>query len=238
MIDFINKLDILRSEKNYEGMAVSLNTTSENARKVKKINACWVIDMNRDSIPDFVDYKNKHNVYDTLNIRMKDRFVINAGISDPDVLPILKAGIMSYVKSDPEIRQKNEFRLKQTDELLARLNYDIIQLDSLQKVKYFEETRNKLPEKGGQIVFLQELKTQLVYGDIYNLFQRKQILDQEKNLYPDILTVISDFYQPMKRRNGGLFYGKVLIPLCFGLTLILLIVRRNRKKLREIFRKY
>jgi hypothetical protein len=238
MIDFINKLEILRNEKNYEGMAVSLNTTSENARKVKKINACWVIDLNRDSIPDFVDYRNKHNIYDTLNIRMKDRFVINAGISDPDVLPILKAGIMSYVKSDPEIRQKNEFRLKQTDELLARLNYDIIQLDSLQKVKYFEETRNKLPEKGGQIVFLQELKTQLVYGDIYNLFQRKQILDQEKDLYPDILTVISDFYQPMKRRNGGLFYGKVLIPLCFGLTLILLIFRRNRKKFREILRKY
>jgi hypothetical protein len=238
MIAYINKLDILLMEKNYQGMAGLISLTPENTRKIKKINACWVIDMNRDSIPDYVDYRNEHNIYDTLNIRMRDRFVIKVTIDDPQVLAQFRNGILFYVKNNPLFQQKNDFRLKETDELLAHLNYDIVQLDSLQKVKYFEETRNRLPEKGGQIVFLQEQKTQLVYGDIYSLYQRKQILDQEKDLYPGILTVISDFYQPFRRHNGGLYYGKVLIPLCFGLTLILLIFRRNRKKLREVFRKY
>jgi hypothetical protein len=238
MIAYINKLAILREEKNYKGMAEFLNTTSENARKIKRIDACWVIDRNRDSIPDFVDYRNQHNVYDTLNIRMKDRFVIKVALNDPQVLSQIRDGILFSVKNNPVFGQKNEFRIKEIDELRKRLIYDIIQLDSLQKVKYFEETRNKLPEKGGQIVFLQEQKTQLVYGDIYSLYQRKQVLDREKDLYPDILTVISDFYQPLKRHNSGSYYGKVIIPLCFGLTLILLIAHRNRKKLREIYKKY
>jgi hypothetical protein len=238
MIAYINRMDLLLKEKNYQGMAGMLSITPENAMKIKKIIACWVIDQNRDNVPDYIDYKNTHNVYDTVNIRMQDRFVIKAGIYDPNILPVLKNGIISYVKSDPEIKQKNEFRLKKTDELLARLNVDIKQLDSLQKVKYFEETRKLIPERGGQMIFVQEQKTQLVYEDIYNLYQRKQVLDQEKDLYPDILTVLTDFYQPMKRHNGGLYYGKVIIPLSFMLALILLIYQRNRKKLRDIYKKY
>jgi hypothetical protein len=238
MIAYINRLDILLKEKNVNGLAGLLSVSTENAASIKEISACWVIDRNRDSIPDFVDYKNNHNVYDTLNLRMKDRFVIKVVTSDLNSFPQIRNGIFFYVKSNTLFKQKNDFRLKETDELLKRLNYDIKQLDSLQKVKYFEETRNLIPEKNGQIVFMQEQKTQLVYPDIYYLYTKKQILDQEKDLYPDIITVMSDFHQPLKRQNGGMYYGRLLIPLCFGLTLILLIYHRNRKKLREIFRKY
>jgi hypothetical protein len=238
MIAYINKLDLLRKEKNFAGLAGMLSISPENAGTIREINACWVIDRNRDSIPDFVDYRNRHNVYDTLDIRMKDRFVIKVIVNDFKSLPHIRDGIFTYVRSNPLFRQKNDFRLKETDELLKRINYDIEQLDSLQKVKYYEETRNRIPEKNSQIVFLQEQKTQLVYPDIYYLYTRKQLLDQERDLYPDILTVLSDFYQPIKRQNGGLYYGKVLIPLCFGLTLLLLIYHRNRKKIRDIFRKY
>ena len=238
MITYINRLELINKEKNYRGLADMLSLTPENALKIKEIKACWVIDRNRDSIPDFVDYRNRHNVYDTLDIRMRDRFVINVAINDPQVLPQIKKGILFYVKNNQVFQQKNDFRLKEADELLKRFKYDIIQLDSLQKVKYFEETRKLLPERGGQMIFVQEQKTQLVYEDIYNLYRRKQSLDVEKDLYPDILTVMSDFYQPFKRHNSGWYYGKVLIPLCFGLTLLLLIYQRNRKKIRDTFRKY
>jgi hypothetical protein len=202
------------------------------------IEAFWIIDRNNDSIPDFVDYKNKHNVYDSINVRMKDRFVIRVSVYDPKELSLIRKGIVSYVEANPFFQEKNILRMRQINEMLVRLNYDIKQLDSLQKVKYFEETRNRQPGKDGQIVFLQEQKTQLVYGDIYNLYRLKLSYDREKELYPDILTIISDFFQPLKRTNGGVYYGGIIIPVCFGLMLFYLVLHRNRKKLREIYKKY
>jgi hypothetical protein len=238
MISYMNKLKLLIKEKNYTGASEALAMNIEKASKIKEIEAFWVVDKNMYKIPDYVDYRNRYYVYDTLNSRMQDRFVIRVKLTDPSELPGLRNGIISFAKRDPVFLQKNDFRLRKADELLVRLNYDIKQLDSLQKVKYFEETRKVIPEKGGQMIFLQEQKTQLVYEDIYNLYQRKQTLDQEKELYPDLLTVISDFYQPVKRQNGGLYFGVIIIPLSFILMLIYLIMHQNRKKLREIYKKY
>jgi hypothetical protein len=238
MIPYINKLNLLLKEKNHSVLSSSLSLPEQTVSKIKDIEAFWIVDRNNDSIPDFVDYKNKHNVYDTIDVRMKDQFVVRAQVYDPKELPLIRDGILFYSKSNPYFQLENNLRLKQTDEMLVRLNYDIKQLDSLQKVKYFEETRNIQPGKDGQIIFLQEQKTQLVYADIYNLYRLKLSYDREKDLYPDILTIISDFFQPLKRVNGGVYYGGIIIPVCFWLMLFYLVFHRNRKKLREIYKKY
>jgi hypothetical protein len=128
--------------------------------------------------------------------------------------------------------------LRQNHDLLVRLGYDILELDSLQKVKYFEETRNIKPGNGGQIVFMQEQKTQLVYGDIYSLYARKQNLESERDLYNGIVTILSDFSLPTRRDNGSMYYGKSIIPFFFIITLLILILIANRRKLQEIFQKY
>ncbi len=122
--------------------------------------------------------------------------------------------------------------------MLERLDYDIVQLDSLQKVKYFEETRNRKPENGGQMIFLQEQNTQLVYTDIYDLYARKQAIESERDLYKDIITVLSDFSLPARRDNGAVYYAKVVVPTFFCLTLLMLVILANRKKVDEIFKKY
>jgi hypothetical protein len=135
-------------------------------------------------------------------------------------------------------QQRNRIRLRQNQELLTRLDYDLLQLDSLQKVKYFEETRNMKPNGGGQMIFLQEQKTQLVYPEIYSLYTRKQILETERDLYKGIVTVLSDFSLPSKRENGVTYYGKHVIPFFFFITLSILILLVNRRKLEEIYKKY
>jgi hypothetical protein len=219
MIAYFSRLSLLIKEENYSGISSSLSLPPDKAQAISEIKALWVIDRNKDDIPDYIDYQNRFNVYDTINIRMQDRFVVEVSVADPKILPDIRDGFLLYARQNASFLNQNEFRLRKADELLVRLNYDIKQLDSLQKVKYFEETRNRQPEKGGQMIFLQEQKTQLVYDDIYNLYQRKQTLDKEKDLYPEILTVISDFFQPIKRHNGGWYFGKVVIPSCFVLTL-------------------
>lgn len=238
MIAYLNRLHTFCLEKNAPEIAIALSITGDQAKNLKDIEAFWVIDKNRDGTPDFIDYKNSFNVYDTVNTRMPDRIAIRARFSALNEIQILRKGLFSFVNMNTFYKHQNDLRLTQVDAMMVRLDYDIEQLDSLQKIKYFEETKNLFPEKTGQMIFLQEQKTQLIYEDIHDLFRRRQLLEQEKNLYPDIITLLSDFTIPAKPYTGLLYYSKVTIPLFFGITLLLLIILANRKKLRDVLKKY
>jgi len=238
MMSYINRLHTFCNENNKEALSNALALNSATIDNIIDINSHWIIDRNRDGIPDYVDYRDKHNVYDTVNIMMLDRLNLSVRIKSPQELGTLKNGILAYINSDSLFQQRNRLRIRQNNELLTRLEYDILQLDSLQKVKYFEETRNRQPQSGGQMIFLQEQKTQLVYMDIYALFSRKQTLETERDLYREIVTVLSDYSVPAERENGLMYYSVRYVPLFFLLTLLILITINNRKKIREIFEKY
>lgn len=238
IISKINKLHAFCSENNQVALSIALTMKPESVKNISDISAYWIIDMSRDGIPDYVDYKGNHGAYDTINIRMQDRFDIRVKINSPQDLNLVRDGIIKFIESDSLYQQRNRLRLRQNLDLLTHLNYDILQLDSLQKVKYFEETRNMKPSGGGQIVFMQEQKTQLVYGDIYALFERKQKLESEQDLYKGVVTVLSDFTFPTRRDNGAMYYGKQVIPIVFLITLLILIILSNRKRLEEVYKKY
>ena len=238
IISKINKLHAFCSENNQAALSLALSMKAESVRDISDISAYWIIDQSRDGIPDYVDYKGNHSSSDTNNIRMQDRFDIRVKINSPQDLNLVRDGIIRFIESDSLYQQRNLVRLRQNFDLLTRLNSDILQLDSLQKVKYFEETRNMKPSSGGQIVFMQEQKTQLVYGDIYALYERKQKLESEHDLYKGVVTVLSDFSLPTRRDNGAMYYGKQVIPAVFLITLLILIILSNRKKLEEVYKKY
>jgi hypothetical protein len=64
------------------------------------------------------------------------------------------------------------------------------------------------------------------------------LLEADVDLYKGIVTVISDFSSPAKRDNGALYYGEQVIPVIFLITLAILILLANRKKLGEIYKNY
>lgn len=233
----INRLHTYLIEENGL-LESSMSYTPDISDNIIDIRAYWIIDNNNDKIPDFVDYEEEHNIYDSVNVRMTDRINVNVRIKSPQLLNQVRDGLIAYINSDPLFRQRNDLRINQNNELLARLQYDIQQLDSLQKVKYFEEARNLLPKNGGQMVFLQEQKTQLLYSDIYNLYSRKQSIERENTLYKDVVTILSDFSVPVERYNGLFYFAKFFIPAFFLLTLLVLILVANRRKIKEVFEKY
>jgi hypothetical protein len=238
MMTHIDKLNKFCAENNRPALAQALSLEPDQIKNIIDIKSYWIIDMANDGIPDYIDANEIHTPYDTLNTKMSDRMAIRAKITSATMLLTLQDGLISYITKDSLFQQKNRIRLKQTSDLLSMLNYDITQLDSLQKIKYFEETKNLRSKTGGQMVFLQEQKTQLVYPDKYNLNEKKQLLETEQDLYKDIVTVLSEFSLPAKRDNGTLFYGKYLIPAFFLFTLLILVIISNFKKLDEILRRY
>lgn len=238
MISYVNKLHTFCKEENYGELASALSVSPEKVKYIRDIEAFWMIDMGKDNIPDYVDFHGRHNVLDTLNIRMQERFVVRVKTSIPQELSGIRDGIFSYIQNNKFYANQNTLRLKQVDDLLARIDYEVQQLDSLQKVKYFEESRRLMPKEGGQMIFLQDYKTQLLYTDIGELIRQKQDLEKIKEIYPELITLINDFTPPFKPENGTLYYGKVVIPVIFFLTIILILLIRNRKKVTEAYLKY
>lgn len=238
MINYINRLHKYCEDKNNPILVEATSLTQEQIKSILDISAFWIIDKGNDGIPDYVDYNNNTDVYDTVNVRIQDTLNVRVRTTKPQELAAVRDGIIHFINADSLFQRRNRLRLRQQQELLARLNYDILQLDSLQKVKYFEETKNRQPQTGGQMIFLQEQKTQLVYPEIHSLYYQKQKLEGDRDLYKDIVTVLSEFSVPVKRDNGVLYYGKYLIPFLFLFTLLILILLTNRKKLKEVYTKY
>jgi hypothetical protein len=238
VISYINRLHNFCRENNIQALSSAISIPGEKIQNISDIRAFWIIDNGKDGNPDYVDYSDNHNVYDTLNVRMKDRLDIRVFVNDPQILNDLKKGIIYFINSDSLFQQKNRLKQSQKKEMLARVNYDIKQLDSLQKVKYFEETRNMKPKNGGQMIFLQEHNTQLIYADIYSLYTLKRSIETELNLYKEITTILSEFSIPVRRINGGAYYAIRIVPVFFCLTLLFLILITNRKKLVDVYKKY
>jgi hypothetical protein len=238
IISKINKLHTFCIEENSSALSAALSLKPESVMNISDISAFWIIDQSKDGIPDYVDYKGNYSAYDTVNIRMQDRLDVRVRIKSSQDLNLVREGIINFIQNDSLYQQRNRLRIRQNNDLLIRLNLDIKDLDSLQKIKYFEETQNRLPKVGGQMIFLQEQKTQLVYENIYSLYSRKQTLESERDLYKGVMTVLSDFSLPSRRDNGIMYYGKYVIPFFFSLTLLILILFANRNKIRELYNKY
>ncbi len=238
LISKINKLHTYCSEDNRLALSEAISLSPELVKNISDISAFWIIDLGNDGVPDFVDYDGNHNIYDTVNIRMQNRLDVRIKTTSTLELNKVRDGIIEYIENDSLNQQRNRLRVRQNQDLLTRLNFDIQQLDSLQKLKYYEETRNLMPGKEGQIVFMQEQKTQLVYTDIYTLYTRKQLIETEQDLYKGVVTVFDDFSAPALRNNDTRYYGKQVIPVFFLTTLLILIILVNRKKLIETYKKY
>jgi len=238
MINYINKLHTFCREGNLDELAAALSVNREKVKDIKDIQAFWIIDLGADGIEDYVDFREKHDVIDTFNIRMEDRFNIRVKTTIPQELSEIRDGIITFIEKNRFYQDQNTLRLKQSTDLLARINYEIQQLDSLQKIKYFEESRRLLPKEGGQMIFLQDYQTQLLHEDISKLIIQKQEIERMQTIYADLITLLSDFTPPFKPENGALYYGKVIIPLIFVLTIILLLVIDNRKRLADVYKRY
>lgn len=238
VIAHINRLQSFGLDDTTERLADAIGLTPAQTDNIREIKAFWVIDKGNDGIPDYTDYEDDHNIYDTINVRMTDRMDVRVRILQPQELSNVRDGIMKYINSDQLFQKRNQLRLSQNAEMLERIKTDIQQLDSLQKFKYFEESRNLFPRTGGQMVFLQEQKTQLLHEDIYNLYVQKRLFETNLNLYSDIVTALSEFSIPAERDNGVLYYAKILVPSFFLFTLLIFVITANKKRIREVFNKY
>jgi hypothetical protein len=236
IIAYINRF---KDIKDKSILTEALGISKETSDNILNIGAFWIIDLNRDSIPDKVDYYNSHNVHDTIDVRMKDRFDIQVKIKSLQDLNNVRNGLIHYINSNQFFQEKNKIRLSQLSESIKRMEIDLSRIDSLQKVKYFEETRQRATQSGGQIVFNQgQSITQLLHEDINKLLKEKQIMEIELNMYSQIVTVLNDFTIPAKRTNNLSYYATRTLPVLLIPVLLIMIFISRREAIKKILEKY
>ncbi|MDX9694824.1 MAG: hypothetical protein RBT49_03440 [Bacteroidales bacterium] len=230
IVNSINLLNDLFISTNYSALSEYLQLTETQAKNIKSINAYYGIDINKDGIADFVDYKNSYNPKDTTQKRLGNVFYLQISVFDESVFPILKNSIKSYINNNPFVIENNNLRINQAENQIAILRAEIAKLDSLQNVQYFEIPKTQ-KSNNNQMIVLNEKDIKLFHEDKIKL--NTKILELEKDLAinPDPITVIQDFAQLSKTQNPITKFIKIWVPIFFVLGLICALLWQYRKKI-------
>ena len=172
-------------------------------KKIKDIKATYLLDLNKDGKWDVVEETDNDIVTDTaiLNRRSYGNFCLQLEVYDTTILQTLSNKLFDYMGNNKRVKEMNEIRIKQQKELLPAITQEIIDLDSVKKVEYFEN--NKVSkEKSGNLLIMNEKERKLYHTDILALIQKKQNLERDLFLYPNPFEIIQDFSAPRTEENS------------------------------------
>jgi hypothetical protein len=230
VVNSINLLNDLFINNNYSGLAGNLKISEEQAKNIKSIKAYYGIDLNKDGLADFVDYKNTYNPKDTNQIRLGDVFYLQISVFDETVFPILKNSIKSYISHNPFIIENNDVRIRQSENQIQVLKGEIAKLDSLQNIQYFEIPKSQ-KANNNQMIVLNEKELKLYHEEKIKLNNLILAFERDLTINPDPITIIQDFTQLSKTQNPITKYIKVWVPLFFFLGLMFSLIWQYRKKI-------
>ncbi len=237
MISHVERLSGMIESDDYDNLRGMLNIPELDSGSLIDIRAYWVIDRNRDGTPDYIDYYEKYNVYDTNDVRMRDRLAIVVSTRDVTQQKPLMNGVIDYINNYNLFVKQNDLRLAHYGELIDKYSYEIDQLDSLQ-IEMSYNKRLDINSFPGQILFLQEREIPLLYNDINDLIRMKQRLEIEREIYFKPVTLLVEPDRAALKVNTTMYYARWIVPSIFGLVILLLAAIKNKSYLKEIFKKY
>ncbi len=215
VVNSINMLNDLFKQRNYSIAASYLNIDISRAQQIKSVEAFYTIDINKDGIPDYTDYKREYDPKDTLVKRLNSYFVIRLKVYDEGVFAQVRDGIKSYIYKNKFVVDNNNERIRQNKILIETIENEIRKLDSLQKVEYFE-----LPQmqraSSNQMVVLNEKDRKLYHDQKLALEREKLKLEKDLNINSEPITVVQDFTPLSKAENPYSRYA-VRIGLFFAI---------------------
>lgn len=163
-----------------QNMVQMLGLEPEVARSIRAVNTFDVIDCLKDSIVDFVDYKNRVTRTDTMYVHLPHNIALQFWTTQPQHVPQIEEAILNYLNTRPYLQNKyNAFCANL--ERNAQFHLDQIEkLDSLTSLFYYAEMPSQeilLDRKAtGMIVGRREIK--LFLKDIYDEMKVKEKVDE------------------------------------------------------------
>ena len=216
------------------------NYTNNNNNNILDIHGCFLLDINKDGAGDLIEPFSKKEVTDTaiLNKRINGRFAVEARVLNANfdsVLIDVKNKVIEYISNDAWVIDRNERTIKEQKAMIARIETEMAQLDSLKNTEYFQENNQYKLDKSGGLMMVNEKDKHLYHNDIISLLGRKQAI--EHNLYDEPFRVVQDFAEPIQEDNNLYVIAKKICTILLLLGTLLIILIDNRKKIKPLIEK-
>lgn len=238
----VRDLNKYAKEKDVEGLAKELDVAEDLASRVVKLDAHRVIDKYHDSIIDYIDYKNNVPLGDTVDFAVPDQLVVSAKVKGIEEFAQLEDALKKYFSKNDYLVSLNIARIKLQEEKEWMFHNALMNIDSLQKVEYFKSNGgnylefSSINEKKASVPFI-KAKKQMFYGDMEKLFKITGKIEEDMSANLDVVTVLSDFH-PVKAPVNS--FPKLLLRnglIALVLFLIIAMIWRNKKKIRQYLAK-
>ncbi len=232
LVSSVNLLNDIFIQKNYSIAANYLDIDLSRVKDIKSINAFYAIDINRDGLPDYFDYKQKYNPKDTTIKRLDNYFVVRLEVYDENVFDQVRNGIKNYIYKNKFIIDNNNERIRQNKILIEKIEGEINRLDSLQKVEYFEIPKMQ-KANASQMVVLNEKERKLYHDQKLSLERERLILERDLNINNEPITIVQDFTPLSKAENPYSKYA--IIGIYFALIgFITSLIWQYKKRLIDL----
>lgn len=225
-----------------EGLAQQLDVPLDVAARIVKFDAHPVIDKYRDTTVDYVDYKNRADLGDTIEFALNNQLVISARIKGIEEFETVQKALVAYFANNKYLESMNISRLKLLEEKEWMFHNALINVDSLQKVEYFKSPSgnylefSSINEKKTSVPFIKS-KRQMYYNDLQKIFEITGEIESDMAANLEVVTVLSDFH-PVKSPVNSF---KKLIAYKGTLSLILFmaiaLIWHNKKEIKKYLKK-
>lgn len=238
----IHDLNEYAKGNDVEGLAKELDITEELANRIDKISAHAVIDKNKDSIIDYIDYKDAVETGDTVDFALPDQLVITAKIKGIEEFSQFEEALKKYFSKNDYLVSLNIARIKLQEEKEWMFHNVLMNLDSLQKVEYFKNNNgtclefSSINEKKANVPFV-KAKKQMFYNDMEKLFDITGKIEKDMSANLDVVTVLSDFHPTNKPTNT--FCKTLLLNglIALGLFMVAALLWHNKKNINKYLKK-
>lgn len=227
----IHDLNDYALKEDPEGLAQQLDLPIETAIRIVKFDAHPVIDKYRDTTIDYIDYKNKAPLGDTIEFAVPNQLVISARIKGIEEFAIVQKALINYFSNNKYLESMNISRLKLLEEKEWMFHNALMNLDSLQKVDFFKNPSGNILEfssinekKAGSTPFIKS-KKQMYYDDMKKIFKITEEIESDLAANLEVVTVLSDFHPAKEPVNSFkkliLFRGAIALVIFMIIALLL-----------------
>lgn len=230
--EYATQLENLSKNSTTLSFTKTLHLPDSVAQNLVEIKTFYVIDYNKDSIPDVVDYKNNHSLSDTVNVVMNDRLCVRIKTKKINQVGQIDAAITDYFNSNNSFKEQYLVAKSQYVNQLNATTLELKRLDSLANTTYFKDAHQQIKLSDNRLIVGEQYK-QLFYADVLKLEKLKT--EAEK--------AIAKYHAPAQCPNGLIvslnpvnnlpLYLIITLAVAYLLGILLALLIENHSAIRK-----
>lgn len=212
-----------------------LGLTPEQVQGVRKFKTFDVIDYQNDSTVDFVDYKRKHKLTDTVNVVMRDVICLQFRTKHPDLAPIVGEHIIAYLNNNSNFQASYEKKRALLERKSLFCHDQLEKLDSLTSAFYFQHaaTGGQMQLRWGEGMIMGKREIELFTDDILEFYNETEKVDRELTRCTAPVTVHQPFTICPKAINGPIKCTIIALLLGYIIACLTALMIHRRHELKD-----